>query len=276
MKNWDEKLNKKLSSYEYKDEVSEEGVGLFFKQMDEEETEKGVAFSLGWVWKVAASLVFVVGAGLLALQLANETITTGLGNTAEVELPDGSTVALNASSELAYNKISWIWSRDLSMEGEAFFEVEKGSVFTVHSDLGQTKVLGTSFNINTRNLSYKVQCYTGKVKVDSRNQITMLTKGQGVKFEYDQKVESFQFDTQIENWVKGEHHFSNETLGSVLDEFELSYGFKTILNDTLRSMKYSGYFPANDMDMALKLICDPMEMTYLKQGDKILIQPIVD
>ncbi|MFY0601726.1 MAG: FecR domain-containing protein [Cyclobacteriaceae bacterium] len=272
MQNWDEKLNEKLTSYEYKDDVSEEGVNLFFEQMDEESGNAGN--SLSWVWKVAASVVLVMGLSLFAYQITYKTITTSLGETANVELPDGSVVALNADSEISYNRLGWILTRDLRMEGEAFFEVQKGSAFTVYSDLGTTQVLGTSFNINTRNDAYKVQCYTGKVKVDSRDQIAVLTKGQGVKFEYDQTIQNFQFDTKVQNWVKGEYHFSNETLSSVLREFELSYGKKVVLDNVLDSMKYSGYFPSNNMDIALKLICDPMGLTFEKRNDEVLIRSI--
>lgn len=273
MKNWDKKLNEKLTSYEYKDDVSEEGLKSFFNQMDEPIDESSPT-SFGWVWKAAASVIVVLGAGLIAYQIANQTITTKLDATAEIELPDGSDVILNAGSVLSYNKIGWILSRDLEMEGEAFFDVQKGSAFTVISNLGTTQVLGTSFNINTRNGSYKVACYTGKVKVKSGNKITLLTPGLGVNFEYDQTVQDFKFDTSLQNWANGEYHFDNVKLTRVIDDFELSYGKKIMLTDSIGNMKYSGFFPSNDMEVALKLICDPMGLTYEEVNDEILIKSI--
>lgn len=61
-------------------------------------------------------------------------------------LPDGSVVRLNSVSRLSYKPLGWYFSRSAELSGEAFFEVEKGSKFTIYSMLGSTSVLGTSFN----------------------------------------------------------------------------------------------------------------------------------
>ena len=68
-----------------------------------------------------------------------------------------------------------MFSRKVSLEGEAFFEVNPGKKFEVVSKFGKTIVLGTSFNIYSRNSSYQVTCMTGKVKVienTGRNEVS--------------------------------------------------------------------------------------------------------
>ena len=84
-----------------------------------------------------------------------------------VILPDGSIAQLNGSSTLKYHPYWWNISRNISLEGEAFFEVAKGSKFSVESKNGTTSVLGTSFNIYARSNQYEVVCVTGKVWVEN-------------------------------------------------------------------------------------------------------------
>ena len=81
-----------------------------------------------------------------------------------VTLPDNSIVTLRGGSELSYAPYWWFADRSLQFEGEAFFDVEKGSSFTVQSDNGVTQVLGTSFSIYANDENYEVFCKTGKVK----------------------------------------------------------------------------------------------------------------
>ena len=60
-----------------------------------------------------------------------------------VVLPDSSKAELNANSTLTYYPFWWKIHRILRLDGEAFFEVEKGNKFTVHSGPGKIEVLGT-------------------------------------------------------------------------------------------------------------------------------------
>lgn len=273
MKNWDETLQEKLTSYQFGEEVSDAKVEDFFAQMDAEEqmiTNKPFAT----IWRVAAAVTLLLVASVVAYRIAEKTTTTIKGQTSQLILPDGSTVSLNAQTTVSYNRINWLFDRSVEMEGEAFFEVEKGEKFTVNSRLGTTRVLGTSFNINTRNDEYEVKCFTGRVKVTSKDSSVELTAGKGFKAEYNQEIRGFEFDTQEQNWKKGEYHFKNESLKSVIDELSLSYDVKVELADSLMNLKYTGYFPVDNIDLALKLICEPMGMKYEKSDSQINIRPV--
>ena len=79
-------------------------------------------------------------------------------------LPDGSTVTLNANATLSYDK-DFSAKRDISLSGEAFFEVKRGSTFTVKTTLGNVEVLGTSFNVIVEEKNFEVICKSGKVLV---------------------------------------------------------------------------------------------------------------
>ena len=78
------------------------------------------------------------------------TITTEYAQKTTVELPDASSVSLNAKSFIVFNKKSWKQERDVELIGEAFFKVAKGSTFNVITKSGTVTVYGTQFNVKQR------------------------------------------------------------------------------------------------------------------------------
>ena len=116
---------------------------------------------------VAASVSVLLALGLMA-RFYTRTVRVGAaGELAMHVLPDGSLVQLNTETEMRYQPYWWWANRRVELDGEAFFEVERGSTFTVQSAQGRTEVLGTSFNIRARGAGYAVYCRTGRVRVTS-------------------------------------------------------------------------------------------------------------
>ena len=76
----------------------------------------------------------------------------------------------SAGSELNYNASKWGEKRELELKGEAFFDVEKGKRFDVNTELGKISVLGTEFNVLSRDSIFKVSCYEGLVQVTYGNE----------------------------------------------------------------------------------------------------------
>lgn len=72
------------------------------------------------------------------------------GGKSSMILPDGSKIWLNAGSTLKYNRDFNTKSREVFIEGEAFFDVEKGRhPFIVHTSHFDIQVLGTTFNVKS-------------------------------------------------------------------------------------------------------------------------------
>ncbi|MBU2884742.1 FecR domain-containing protein [Gilvimarinus agarilyticus] len=97
------------------------------------------------------------------------------------ELPDGSVVKLNAGSKLTYPKTFASKTREVSLTGEAFFDVarDEKKPFRISSNDVMVQVLGTSFNVRSypeeENIAVAVK--TGKVAVSSRvNQNQVILK----------------------------------------------------------------------------------------------------
>ena len=173
------------------------------------------------LFAVAASLALLIS--FFYFNFQNVESSTSYGELLEISLPDNSSVILNAQSTITYNKKDWNTNRVLKLEGEAFFKVEKGSTFTVETNEGTITVLGTQFNILEDANFLKVECYEGKVKVESGDEIVFLTKG---KTFTKLKNEIKTGDKKIKenpNWIQGESVFTSVPLKVVLKSLENQY-----------------------------------------------------
>ena len=109
-------------------------------------------------WVAAASIVVIFSVSIL-IGTHTKTVSTLAMQHKIIELPDGSKMTLNAQSNATYKPYLWMINRQVKLNGEAFFEVQKGENFEVLSGLGSTEVLGTSFNIYSRENSYEADLY---------------------------------------------------------------------------------------------------------------------
>ena len=108
-----------------------------------------------WLTPLRAAAVLLVVSAAAALfyfrpstPTAYVTITSPSGQTRQVELPDGSTVWLNAATTLKYTT-AFTQHRRLQLDGEALFDVTPDAThpFSVASGGVQVTVLGTRFTI---------------------------------------------------------------------------------------------------------------------------------
>lgn len=142
------------------------------------------------VWRIAASVLLVLGIGLTSYFIGNREVevnyltkSTTKGQRSVVTLSDGSVITLNSKSKLAYPEKFSGKTREITLEGEAFFEVQKDPerTFIVHAGDVVTTVLGTSFNVRAfEEAQVEVTVATGTVKVaaNATGREVLLTKGQ--------------------------------------------------------------------------------------------------
>ncbi|MCJ7821167.1 MAG: FecR family protein [Bacteroidales bacterium] len=109
---------------------------------------------------IAAGIALLMGVSAL-FNFYTKTVNVPAGQHSEIYLPDNSKVSLNAQSTISYKPLMWRFARTVEFEGEACFDVVKGNQFEVISARGKTVVLGTTFNIYSRNNDYQVTCITG-------------------------------------------------------------------------------------------------------------------
>jgi len=245
---------------------------ISIQQGDQKETKVVRLYPI-YKLAIAASVLFLLGLSFFFLN-RDQSIETNFLQQEIVALPDGSKVQLNASSTLAYNK-NFDEERQLDLDGEAFFEVQKGTKFTVSTNNGAVEVLGTSFNVKSRENRLEVVCYTGKVRVSATHAIKDLLPGDRIVI---QKGELINFGkTEVKDipaWIEGIIELDNVSLNEALIELEANYGIQIEIDESLGNLKYTGSMPKNDLKTALKLVFDPLGLAYTFDENTNLVKVI--
>ncbi len=200
------------------------------------------------------------------------TISTSLAEKTTVELPDASTVSLNAKTFLAYNKKSWKNERNVELDGEAFFKVAKGSTFNVITKAGTVTVYGTQFNIKQRDHYFEVICYEGVVGVTFNSQLTKLKAGDSFLIIDGGKIAKEKENSPTPSWLNNESLFKSLPFREVLSEFERQYGVTIIADNIDTKQLFTGGFSHNNMNIALQSITLPLHLTYSKNNNTITLK----
>jgi transmembrane sensor len=219
---------------------------------------------------IAASVVIALLAYVFVFSAV--TVSTQRGERISYVLPDGSEVILNADSKLSFKRIFWSRNRSVDLDGEAFFQVKKGSQFTVTTARAIVTVLGTSFNVFARSERAEVSCFTGKVKVNvKKGDEVILTKGNSTQIENDTLIPPRIFDeSKTAAWRSGEFYFESQPMGAVVEELERQFNI-TIEYHGDATRLYTGYFNTKTLDDALLMVFKPMSLRYHKSGEKKII-----
>lgn len=160
-------------------------------------------------------------------------------------LSDGTRVWLNQNSEIEYpNEFSGS-ERSVKLTGEAFFEVKRdeSKPFVISSGSIKTTVLGTSFNISSYNgTKPEVNVRTGKVKVESNNDVVFLVRGDKATYNNANAKIKKQKATILEpEWKKVLIYVDGLTLEEVIDKLKLDHDFEVnYLDENLKVLKIQG------------------------------------
>jgi ferric-dicitrate binding protein FerR (iron transport regulator) len=227
------------------------------------------------VLKSSAAAVIAILLGLSALTfLYTKTIESLPGEKLFAELPDGSRVEMNAGSTLKYHPLKWNFQRELQFEGEGFFDVAKGKKFEVVSESGITQVVGTSFNIYARESNYRVSCFTGKVKVIStNNESVLLGPNNHVELENGKLVMKTNYKTEkATDWKSNRFDFAGRSLNEVFNEIERQFAVKIQVQNELKNRNFSSNFSKPDnVEEVLDYVCKSMQLKYVKKSDGVFL-----
>jgi transmembrane sensor len=225
-------------------------------------------------YTAAASLVLIITLFFTFRDFQQLKIVAGTGEQQVLELPDGSGVFLNAMSEIRYSEKDFQKNRTLRLNGEAYFEVKEGSLFTVESKQGKIEVLGTSFNVHSRDDYFKVTCLTGRVVVTAASTTDTISRGESVLLIDNKYRKTREQDIlKILNWRDGEFYYESTELRFVLDEIERQFGV-SIKSSGIENRRFTGSFYGESLEEALQIVCIPMDLDFkiLEQG-KVHISP---
>jgi len=210
---------------------------------------------------IAASIIILLGIFSL-LNPSNTNYKSNFGEQLAFVLPDGSDVILNANSSISYDKAKWKkGTRTLNLDGEAYFKVEKGSLFTVLTKKGDVEVLGTQFNVNTNANCLEVKCFSGKVSVSNKINKSILTQGKAVRYIEDKK-EPWSFNTTVNDWRTANNSFENSTLEKVFVALENQFNIKIENKNAYTEKRFTGSFSNASKTEALETVFEAMNIKY--------------
>jgi ferric-dicitrate binding protein FerR (iron transport regulator) len=230
--------------------------------------------SINWLKpfiRIASILIICLGL-YYSSTFIDTKITTDFAQKTTIELPDTSSVLLNAKSFLVYNKSHWKKERELTLEGEAFFKVTKGSSFQVHTKSGTITVYGTQFNVKQRDNYFEVICYEGLVGVTFNAHETKLKPGDSfLIIDGKELSKEKEYDT-APSWINNESSFKSIPYKEVVAEFERQYNVKLQLQNVDEKQLFTGSFTHTNLDLALKSISLPLNATYTKINHTIILK----
>jgi ferric-dicitrate binding protein FerR (iron transport regulator) len=236
-------------------------------------------------WFIPAAAVFVVAllAGLWILQPPKASLPPEAEDIADahfLHLPDGTSVTLNAGSELTYDPAFGKEQRVVTLRGEAFFDVvhDPKRPFIVRTGSIRTTVLGTAFNIsaypNAENI--RVTVTRGRVRVgDDTRTYAEITPHQQIAI----AVAKGTFTTQrvqteaVLAWKKDFLILDNvtfeEAAARIADRFDVKVAIE---QETLKPCRMSTTFlQGENLEAVLEHITLLAQATYRRDDDTITI-----
>ncbi|MDR2918794.1 MAG: FecR domain-containing protein [Tannerella sp.] len=202
------------------------------------------------------------------------------GQRANVLLPDGTNVWLNARTQLRYPGVFASKKREIELNGEAYFEVsqDKGKPFIVHTDKCEIEVLGTKFNVDAYSDSedFFAALMEGSVRVTDRSEKTntlILQPDYLTTFRNGILVAEKITDYDYFRWRDGLVCFREMGFVQLMHRFEKCYGIQIEINNPrLSEYAFTGKFRISDgIDNALRVLQRDAPYTFKRNEDDNVI-----
>lgn len=245
--------------------------------------------------KVAALITVAFLSGYLTLLYAphgeeqvympviNE-IRTSAGEKANIQLGDGTEVALSADTQLSFPESFTNNSREVSLTGQAFFDVipDENRPFIIHTRSGVIRVLGTSFDVRSyeEESSIDVMVTEGVVEISHtevpQNKLIINRgyKGSISLSDNSLSVEWVDDHSQYTGWVEGRLVFKEQPLSSVFLQIERWYDVNITVDENSKSVldkKFSANLKTRSVQDVMSLIEIVMNVSFEIDEDQIIV-----
>ncbi|MEP1032556.1 FecR family protein [Ekhidna sp.] len=226
-----------------------------------------------WMYSAAASIILLLSFFIYSEYIISDITRyqTTIGQKMDVVLPDGSKVKLNANSSLSFSSNDWEENRELNLSGEGYFKVEKGNEFIIHTTSGDVSVLGTQFTVQELDDFFQVICFEGSVKVNSDEEEEILKPKTSVRKTRRTGLIRRVIKESKPTWLNNESSFESVAMSYVLLELKNQYGVRFEGAGFMENLSFNGSFPHDDLDLALKIVLDPIDINYEKKGNVIVL-----
>ncbi|AYL96730.1 FecR family protein [Mucilaginibacter celer] len=261
-----------------------------------------------WIGWAAAIAVFVIGSLWFynrrtieqeAEVVVIKKVDVPYGSLAQVSLPDGTTVKLNAGSHFTYPSAFVGSQREVTLEGEGFFEVTKNAKkpFLVHTEGFTVRVLGTIFNVKAYrgDKSNETTLLKGKVQVELKDdpekkvilsphekltintrQYTGRQQTAAITAKVKYEVSTLPLstgNTYAENaWTENKIMFANNDFEDVALQMERKYNVHMVFTDEkLKKEQISGVLENESLDTALNYLKQIVALQTKTEGNTVYL-----
>jgi len=180
----------------------------------------------------------------LSEEVIYNKIETPVGGKYQINLPDGSKVWLNSASTLRFPALFSGNTREVELNGEAYFDVakNKNKPFKVITKDQIVEVLGTQFNINSYSDegTFKTTLIEGSVKILYKDKVVLLSPGQ--QFQPSLKnTRVVEADTEeVIAWKNGYFLFRNEDIQSIMRKLSRWYNVEVNYSGDIPQVGFGG------------------------------------
>ncbi len=205
------------------------------------------------------------------------TMTTPKAQKYTLQLADGTKVWLNASSSIKFPTTFSGNTREVSITGEAYFEVssDKKRPFIVESRGMEIEVLGTHFNVNAYDDEDMIRTtlLEGSVVITQSKKSKKLYPGQQAvvnnigDISLDKNVNL----SQVMSWKNGLFYFENSSLQEVMRELSRWYDVDVVYNDGIPNRNFEGEIQRNLKLSEVLRILELNKVNFKLEGRTVLI-----
>ncbi|MNJ87439.1 fec operon regulator FecR [compost metagenome] len=211
-------------------------------------------------------------------ELKYNTLSTTRGEQAQVRLPDGTLVFLNAESSLNYpTSFAKTDKRRVTLNGEAYFEVakDKKHPFVVKSRSQEVEVLGTHFNIK----DYEEEPFVsttlveGSVRINAGENTNLLKPGQESRYNgASLAIEKADVESNLD-WKKGDFVFKKIDFRLAMRKIERWYDIEFIYENPIQAdLEVGGWISrSSKLSEVLKLIESSGAANFKVIGRKVYV-----
>lgn len=233
-------------------------------------------------FRIAAIVILLMGIGSVLLYMNNKgvlsrkTIVATADNqkNLQVTLRDGSNIFLNRNTRLSYRENFGRHVRNVTLSGEAFFEItrDENLPFTVDAGKARIRVLGTSFNVITNNSDSAVEVFvkSGQVMVSGNetNNNLVVDPGYIGTVSPARSEKSINTDPNYLSWNTGLLVYDGQTLDIVFRDLKKVYNMDIMADDPsiLENTWKTDPIDNQSQETIIRLICISFNLSYSKDG----------
>lgn len=209
--------------------------------------------------------------------VAYNTLRVPRGGEYSLVLGDGTKVYLNAESELTYPVTFRGESREVSLRGEAFFEVapDRACPFIVRTEQFAVRVLGTQFNVrNYPDVPASATLAEGSIRLSKEKETALLVPGQQATLE-DNGIVVREVDLEDAiAWRYGVFSFKHARLEDLLEELARWYDMEVFYqNPSLKDLHFTAWFQRSDgLEKVISLLEKTQKIDLEANGKTLLVR----